>query len=80
MTTCSSILAWEIPWTEEHSGLQSVGHKESDRTEKLTKTLKQSIPKPINRVDAVLLYLFCYKRNLKDALVVPRKVSNTYVF
>ena len=21
MTTCSSILAWEIPWTEEHSGL-----------------------------------------------------------
>ena len=25
MATCSSILAWRIPWTEEPSGLQSVG-------------------------------------------------------
>ena len=25
MTTHSSILAWEIPWTEEPSGLQSIG-------------------------------------------------------
>ena len=25
MATCSSILAWEIPWTEEPGGLQSVG-------------------------------------------------------
>ena len=25
MTTYSSILAWEIPWTEEPGGLQSVG-------------------------------------------------------
>ena len=25
MTTCSSILAWEIPWTEEPEGLQSMG-------------------------------------------------------
>ena len=25
MATYSSILAWEIPWTEEPSGLQSVG-------------------------------------------------------
>ena len=24
MATCSSILAWEIPWTEEPSGLQSI--------------------------------------------------------
>ena len=24
MTTCSSILAWKIPWTEEPGGLQSV--------------------------------------------------------
>ena len=28
MATCSSILAWEIPWTEEPGGLQSMGsHK-----------------------------------------------------
>ena len=25
MATSSSILAWEIPWTEEPGGLQSVG-------------------------------------------------------
>ena len=25
MTTYSSILAWRIPWTEEPSGLQSMG-------------------------------------------------------
>ena len=25
MATCSSILAWEIPWTEEPGGLQSLG-------------------------------------------------------
>ena len=25
MTTHSNILAWEIPWTEEHSWLQSMG-------------------------------------------------------
>ena len=25
MATCSSILAWEFPWTEEPGGLQSRG-------------------------------------------------------
>ena len=30
MTTHSSILAWEIPWTEEPGGLQFMG--ESDTT------------------------------------------------
>ena len=33
MATQSSILAWQIPWIEEPGMLQSVGHKESDRTE-----------------------------------------------
>ena len=33
MATHSSILAWEIPWTEEPGGLQSMGHKELDTTE-----------------------------------------------
>ena len=28
-----SILAWEIPWTEEPDGLQSMSRKESDTTE-----------------------------------------------
>ena len=35
MATHSSILAWEIPWTEEAGGLQSTGLQESqlDMTE-----------------------------------------------
>ena len=30
MAAHSSIFAWKIPWTEEPSGLQSVGSHESD--------------------------------------------------
>ena len=32
VTIHSSILPWEIPWTEEPGGLQSMGSKESDMT------------------------------------------------
>ena len=32
METHSSILAWEIPWTEEPGGLQSMRSQESDMT------------------------------------------------
>ena len=35
MATHSSILAWRIPWTEELCGLQSMGRKELDTTERL---------------------------------------------
>ena len=33
VATHSSILAWRIPWTEEPGGLQSMGWKETDKTE-----------------------------------------------
>ena len=33
MAVFSSILAWEIPWTEEPSGPQTTGSRESDKTE-----------------------------------------------
>ena len=36
MATRSSIPAWRIPWTEEPYGLQSMGHKVSDTTERLS--------------------------------------------
>ena len=35
MATHSNILAWRIPWTEEPGGLQSMGSKELDMTERL---------------------------------------------
>jgi len=36
MATRSSILAWKIPQTEEPGGYSPWGHKESDRTERLS--------------------------------------------
>ena len=33
MATDSSILAWKIPWTEEPSGLQSMGSQRVDMTD-----------------------------------------------
>ena len=33
MATCSSILAWKIPWTEETASYSPWGHKEWDMTE-----------------------------------------------
>ena len=36
MATHSGILAWEIPWTEEPEGLQSLGVRESDTNLQLT--------------------------------------------
>ena len=35
MAIHSSTLAWKIPWMEESDRLQSMGHKESDRAERL---------------------------------------------
>ena len=35
MAPHSSTLAWKIPWMEEPGGLQSMGHEESDMTERL---------------------------------------------
>ena len=32
LATHFSIIAWEIPWTEESGGLQSVGSQELDMT------------------------------------------------
>ena len=36
MATPSSVLHWRILWTEKPSGLQPMGCKESDTTERLT--------------------------------------------
>ena len=35
MAPHSSTLAWKTPWTEEPGGLESMGHKELDTTERL---------------------------------------------
>ena len=52
MVTHSSILAWKIPWTEEHGGLQSMGRKESDVTEHISRirSLKQPRAQPYFKI------------------------------
>ena len=43
MTTHSSILAWEIPWTEEPGGLQSMGLQSQTRLSNQTVTTTKEI-------------------------------------
>ena len=38
-TLVSSILAWEIPWTEKPGGLQSMGSKELNMTQQLNNNI-----------------------------------------
>jgi len=41
--THSSTLAWEILWTEETGGLQSMGYKESDMTYRLNNNNRTAV-------------------------------------
>ena len=45
MATQTSILAWEILWTEEPEGLQSMGSKELDKTWWLKTTTTGQVPR-----------------------------------
>ena len=49
MAIQSSILAWEIPWTEEPGGLQYMDRRESDTTEvtQLAHTVVQQMLEPL---------------------------------
>ena len=46
IATHSRILVWRIPWTEEPGGLQSMGHKESDTTERLNNKREEPASQP----------------------------------
>ena len=41
--THSNILAWRIPWIEERGGLQSLGHKELETTERLAQHFLEDV-------------------------------------
>ena len=64
MATCSSILAWEIPWTEEPGGLQSMGLKELDTTYGLNHyhhpcLLSPALSRKKNSLDLLPSFHFC---------------------
>ena len=52
MVTHSSILAWEIPWTEDVGGLQSMGSQELDTTERLNNNNLWLYNKPLQSLAA----------------------------
>ena len=59
MATCSSILAWRIPWTEEPAGYSPCGHKDSDTTERITQCLLVTVSSSANsRVVPVMRLLW----------------------
>ena len=67
MATHSSILAWKIPWTEEPGGLQSIGLKESDTTER-------EPPQPCISSVCFTLGMLCFwkKKNFFFFLIKPK--------
>ena len=46
MATHSSILAWEIPWTEESGGLQSMGSQRIESDQISASVVSDSLPPP----------------------------------
>ena len=82
MANHSSTLAWEIPWTEEPGGLQSMGPKESDTT-----ATKQQYPAKQTRgpwqseILTKSKTLFRRGKNLSDAasLNVNIGTNNTFL-
>ena len=50
----SSVLAWKIPWTKKPGGLQPVGCKESDTTERLSMQAHSVYAAKIHMVNSVV--------------------------
>ena len=68
MATCSSILAWKIPWTEEPGGRWSWGRKELDMTE-YSRDLPQSLCRMRCGVGELFVNVFiCF--SIKTSLVL----------
>ena len=59
MATHCNTLAWRIPWTEEHGGLQSTGSQESYMTVRLNyhHHLKSSSGRPLEGKVRSLLFI-----------------------
>ena len=58
MATHSSILAWEIPWTEEPGGLQSVGFQRVGQ-DSACKHAHTQIPTSVGQATAATFLFLC---------------------
>ena len=58
MTTCSSVLAWKLPRTEESGGLQCTGVTELDTTEQLILSLSRIFGEPNELIQRPANFLY----------------------
>ena len=65
IATHSSILAWEIPWTEEPGGFQSMGSQESNMTDRLNNTTTTYINWFSTFIDR-----YWFDRKLKNSIII----------
>ena len=71
MATHSSILAWEILWTEEAGKLQSMGLQKS-WTKQLNKNNVENIPLASNCLGSVFVsILYCVTKNILKPFLWP---------
>ena len=81
MATHFTILDWEIPWTEEPGGLQSMGvTKELDMTQQLNdnnntyilfyknEALRQGMCPVVGLLGHMVVYFQCFEKNLYTVL------------
>ena len=76
MATHSSILAWRIPWMEELGGLQSMGCKESDTTERLHFTFTGKRVKGISTLPVMVYSIKTTKHEILWKKKKDESISN----
>ena len=69
MACCSSILAWEIPWTEETDGLQSMG------SQRVGHEWAQEERCWYHDAKTAVLYYWC---GIRETLIIQRKINPPY--
>ena len=79
MATHSSTAAWEIPWAEEHGGLQSIGLKELDTTEQahacMHSLIQIYLPGPVTLTQMILTYsCMSFLPGLKSSPFLPLSI------
>ena len=75
MATHSSVLAWEIPWTEEPGGLQSMG-SQRDTTEQLTFSLHFTSARALHHTSPVMgVITVIYRWGNRERLSIMPKVT-----
>ena len=88
MATHSSFLAWEIPWTEEPGGLQSMGHKRVRRDLATKQQQQQKDPAvlsvrysffPVNNKYKFLLEPYIFVHSVSKYLLNTYNVSDTFL-